>query len=158
MTKPRKKYRPRGARADAITLAIMGQCKLSPKDQEERSAPLRVAVDAIASGVATQADWQAVFDVVNMLDRFVTMPRVMRGGQDYLESIQAVIVGILDRQKKTGSKALYPGELADLRGLVDLWKEVLSVVTHREFFEAEEKSHKRLVSVIRGGGAVVVSP
>ena len=157
MSKPRKKYRPKPARVDAIALAVQGMARLTQADQDKMAAPSAHAVDQIAKGIATQADWQAIFDVVNMLDRFVTMPRVMRGGQDYLESIQAVIVGILDRHKKTGSKALYPGELADLRGLVDLWKEVLSVVTHREFFEAEEKSHKRLVSVIRGGGAVVVS-
>ena len=158
MSKPRKKYRKKPIKADPISLAAQGMAKFSQCDQDRITAPSAHAVDQIAKGIATQADWQAIFDVVNMLDRFVTMPRVMRGGQDYLESIQAVIVGILDRQKKTGSKALYPGELADLRGLVDLWREVLSVVTHREFFEAEEKSHKRLVSVIRGGGAVVVSP
>ena len=155
MSKPRKKYRPRGARVDAITLAIMGQCRLSQQDQLDKAAPLRMAVDAIAAGTATQADWQAVFDVVNIMDRFVTMPTVMRGGLDYLETIQDVILGILDRQKTSGTKALYPSELADLRGLVEVWQDVLSVVTHREFFTADERSHKRLVSVIRGGGSGV---
>ena len=62
--------------------------------------------------------------------------------------MQGVVVGILDRAK-TGARALYPSELDDLRGLSDLWAEVLSTVTHREYFECEDATHKRLSAILR---------
>ena len=74
--------------------------------------------------------------------------------RDYINAIQGVVVKILDRQKATGTKALYPGELEDLRGMVDLWVELLSTVTHREYFTAEERAQKKLQTVLRAKGPV----
>lgn len=145
----RKRYRPKPVNPNVLALAGIGQSKLMPEDQEARIAPARVALDQITKGQASQADWQSIFDVINMLDRFVKMPTVMRHGQEYLNTMQGVVVKILDRQKATGTKALYPGELEDLRGLVELWAEILSTVTHREYSMAEERAHARLVSVLR---------
>ena len=132
-----------------LALASIGQSKLTAEDQEARIAPPRLALEQITKGQASQADWQAIFDVINMLERFATMPTVMRNGADYINTIQGVVVKILDRQKATGTKALYPGELEDIRGLVDLWTELLATVTHREYSLAEDRAHARLVSVMR---------
>lgn len=149
MSKPRKKYRQKPVNLNVLALAGIGQSKLTQDDQEERIAPARVALEQITKGQASKADWQAIFDVINMLDRFVRMPTVMRHGRDYLNTIQGVVCTILDRQKSTGTKALYPSELEDLRGLVELWADLLSTVTHREYSMAEERAHARLVSVLR---------
>ena len=149
MSKPRKKYRPRLARTDVFALAIQGTALLAKADQATMAEPVKLAVDRIAQGIATRDDWQDVFDVLNRLERFATMPTVMRNGADYINTIQGVIVKILDRQKSTGTKTLYPGELEDLRALVDLWVELLSTVTHREYFTAEERAQKKLQTVLR---------
>lgn len=145
----RKRYRPKPVNPNVLALACIGQSNLTADDQEARIAPPRLALEQITKGQASQADWQAIFDVINMLDRFVKMPTVMRHGKDYLNTVQGVVVKILDRQKAKGTKALYPGELEDLRGLVDLWAELLSTVTHREYSLAEERAQARLVSVLR---------
>ena len=149
MSKPRKKYRPRLARTDVFALAIQGAALLAKSDQATMAEPVKLAVDRIAQGIATRDDWQDLFDVLNRLERFATMPTVMRNGASYINTIQGVVVKILDRQKATGTKALYPGELEDLRALVDLWVELLSTVTHREYSLAEDRAHARLVSVLR---------
>lgn len=145
----RKRYRQKPVNLNVLALAGIGQSKLTTEDQEARIAPPRIALEQITKGQASQDDWQAIFDVINMLDRFVKMPTVMRHGLDYLNTMQGVVVGILDRQKATGTKAIYPGELEDLRGLVDLWAELLATVTHREYSLAEDRAHARLVSVLR---------
>lgn len=145
----RKRYRPKPANPNVLALACIGQSKLTAEDQEARIAPPRLALEQITKGQSSQAAWQAIFDVINMLDRFVKMPTVMRHGKDYLNTMQGVVVTILDRQKETGTKALYPVELEDLRGLVDLWSELLATVTHREYSMAEDRAHARLVSVLR---------
>lgn len=149
MSKPRKRYRPKPVNPNVLALAGIGQSKLTPEDQEARIAPSCLALEQITKGQASQADWQAIFDVINMLDRFVKMPTVMRHGKDYLNTMQGVVVTILDRQKSTGTKAIHPGELEDLRGLVDLWSELLATVTYREYSMAEDRAHARLVSVLR---------
>ena len=145
----RKAYRPKPVRTDVLQLAAQGWAKLTPEDQAAMAAPAKLAVEQISKGFATQADWQAIFDVINLLDRFVTMPTVMRNGADYLNTIQGVVVQILDRQKTTGTKALRASELDELRGLVELWQEVLSVVTHHEYFVAEERAAAKLLTVLR---------
>ena len=116
----RKRYRPKQVNPNVLALASIGQSKLTPEDQDERIAPARLGLEQITKEQASQADWQAIFDVINMLDRFVRMPTVMRHGKDYLNTMQGVVVKILDRQKATGTKTLYPGELNDLKGLIDL--------------------------------------
>lgn len=145
----RKRYRQKPVNPNVLALASIGQSKLTTEDQDSCTGPPRLALDQITKGQASQDDWQAIFDVINMLDRFVRMPTVMRHGRDYLNTIQGVVCTILDRQKATGTKALHPSELEDLRGLVDLWAELLSTVTHREYSMAEERAHARLVSVLR---------
>ena len=150
----RKRYRPKPVNPNVLALAGIGQSKLMPEDQEARIAPPRLALEQITKGQESQADWQAIFDVINMLDRFVKMPTVMRHGKDYLNTMQGVVKTILDRQKETGTKAIYPGELEDLRGLVDLWTELLATVTHREYSMAEDRAHARLVSVLRSKNPV----
>lgn len=152
----RKAYRPRWvAKPVTLQLAIQGVAKLSKADQDAKAAPVHDAVTAIAQGKGDKEHWSAIFDALNMLEQFNQMPQVMKGAKDYVESMQSVIVAILDRQRE-GTKALYPSELQDLRGFAELWADVLSTVTHRDFFVCQEKTHKRLVKVIRSGEGVRV--
>jgi hypothetical protein len=142
----RKAYRPRWlAKPVTLQLAIQGVAKLSKADQEAKAAPVREAVEAITKGEGTKEHWSALFDALNMVEQFNQMPSVMKGAKDYIEAMQSVIVAILDRQRE-GRRALYPAELQDLQGFADLWVDVLSTVTHREYFVCQEKTHKRLVA------------
>lgn len=154
--KKRKAYKPKQVNPMAWKVAVMGQCKLSEHDQEQFAAPVNLAVDNVRKGVASKADWQAIFDVANMLDTFSKMPKVMQNATDYVRSLQNQIERILNRQKKTGAKALYPGELADLNDMVDLWREVLSVVTMAEYLQCQEKTHDRIVRALRDESSAIV--
>ncbi len=138
-----------------LQLAIQGVAYLSKEAQAAGVAPVREAVSFIAQGKAAKEHWSAIFDAMNMLEQFNQMPQVMKGGRDYIESMQTVIVGILDRAKE-GKRALYPSELEDLRGFADLWADVLSTVTRRDYYVCETKTHQRLVQVIRTGKGVKV--
>jgi len=156
MAKPRKKYRPRWqAKPVTLQLAIQGVAYLSREDQDARVAPVREAVSFISKGAGTKEHWSAIFDALNMLEQFNQMPQVMTGARDYIESMQTVIVNILDRAKE-GKRALYPTELEDLRGFADLWADVLSTVTHRDYYVCETKTHQRLIQVLREGKGVKV--
>jgi len=157
MTKPRKKYKPKHVNPVSWKVAVMGQCRLSGFDQDNFAAPAKLAVENAAKGCASKADWQAIFDVINMIDTFSTMPKVMQDATDYARSIQNVIERLLNRQKETKSTSLYSHELADLRGLIDLWCEVLTVVTMAEYLQCQEKTHMRIVQALRcKTGAIVV--
>ena len=151
----RKAYRPKPIKTCTLQLAAQGCAKLSQADQDAKVAPIREAVELIAHGGAKKEHWSAIFDALNMTEQFNQMPQVMTGARDYVESMQAVIVGILDRAKE-GKRALYPSELDDLRGFADLWADLLSTVTHRDYYVCEEKTHKRLVQVIRTGEGVKI--
>ena len=152
----RKAYKPKHVNPVSWKVAMMGQCKLSKHDQEQFAAPVVLAVDNVRKAAASKADWQAIFDVANMIDTFSTMPKVMQNATDYVRSLQNQIERILNRQKQTGAKALYPGELADLNDMVDLWKEVLSVVTMAEYLQCQEKTHQRIVRALRNQDRAIV--
>ena len=155
MSKPRKKYRPKPVKTCTLQLAMQGWAYLSDEDQCARVVPVREAVSFISKGAGTKEHWSAIFDALNMLEQFNQMPQVMTGAEDYIQSMQTVIVNILDRAKE-GKRALYPTELEDLRGFADLWADVLSTVTHRDYYVCETKTHKRLVQVLREGKGVKV--
>jgi len=155
MSKPRKKYRPKPVKTCTLQLAMQGWAYLSKEDQAARVNPVREAVSFISKGAGAKEHWSAIFDALNMLEQFNQMPQVMTGARDYIESMQTVIVNILDRAKE-GKRALYPTELEDLRGFADLWAEVLTTVTHRDYYVCETKTHQRLVQVLREGKGVKV--
>jgi hypothetical protein len=155
MSKPRKKYRPKPIKTCTLQLAVQGVSYLSKEDQAARVAPIREAVSCISRGAGTKEHWSAIFDALNMLEQFDQMPQVMTGARDYIESMQTVIVNILDRAKE-GKRALYPAELEDMRGFVDLWADVLATVTHSDYYVCAEKTHKRLVQVLREGKGVKI--
>lgn len=153
----RKKYKPKHVNPVSWKVAVMGQCLLAEVDREDFAAPVKLAVDNASKGCASKADWQAIFDVINMVDTFSTMPKVMQDATDYARSIQNVIEQLLNRQKATNSTTLYAHELADLRGVVELWREVLGVVTMGEYLQCQEKTHHRIIQALRcKTGAIVV--
>jgi phosphoenolpyruvate carboxylase len=128
-------------------VAIMGTCKLSADDKAGFVEPVRGAVDAIRKGQGTKDEWQKLFHALNMLEQFSRSPQIMRNARDYIESMQDVITGILDRK----TKSLHASELADLVSLADLWEEVLGTVTMREYSKAEAECERRLVAILRSG-------
>lgn len=152
----RKAYKPKHVNPVSWKVAMMGQCKLSKHDQEQFAAPVSLAVDNVRKAAASKADWQAIFDVANMIDTFSTMPKVMQNATGYVRALQDVIERILTRQKKTGTKALYPGELKDLTEMVELWQEILSVVTMAEYLQCQEKTHQRIVRALRNQDRAIV--
>jgi hypothetical protein len=157
----RSKYTPKGASPSAWVIAMQGSCLLSEYDQSIRIDPVREAVSAISKGTANKQNWTVIFDTFNLFEEFSRMPKIMQGANDYVHSFQNVIMGILDRQKATGTKALYPAELDALTGFCELWEGVIRSVTHREYFVAEERTARRLNQLIRqknGGVRVVEAP
>ena len=151
MKKPRKKYKPKGVSLTPIYIATMGVRFLSIEDIEARVKPVRDAVDLIRSGKANKAHWQAIFDALNIVEQFGQMPGVIQGDlRSWVEAQQTTIVAILDRQKE-GKRALYAAEIDDLMALVEMWESILQNVTHRQYFEAEEATHKRLTAILRSG-------
>lgn len=147
----KKRYRPKGVNVNAHVLGMMGVQKLGAYDVEAFLRPVSDAVAVIVMGAGTKDHWRAIFSAVNMLEQFSRMPHIMRGASDYIGTMHAVIVGVLDRQKRDGTKALYAGEKADLESLVDLWRDVLSTVTIGEYDRASAECERRLQAIMRSG-------
>ena len=146
----RSAYRPKGANPQAWIVAMQGASLLSKDDQARRAARMQMAVDAIRKGEGMTEDWREVFDVLNMVEAFSKMPSVMTGAAEFIEREQELIVGVLDRQRATGLKALRSHEIAALLDLSAVWADVLGAVTHAEYFKAESFVRARVVAVLRG--------
>ncbi len=155
----RSSYRPRHINPLSHITAIKGAALLSQSDRNAFNAPVQAAIDSIASGSATREHWGVIFDAVNTLEQLFRAG-LAKGWLAWFEEAQEQIVGILERQRGTGSRALYASELATLRELAGTWADVLQVVSCREMFNAQEAAAVKVRNALAGGvpGARIVEP
>lgn len=148
--KPRKKYRPKGVSMNPLYIAIQGVRRLSKSDQLVKAESVALAVQDIKRGTSTKEQWSAVFDCLNMVEELLKNPKVAENNPEFIEEKQHAIVSVLDRQKATKGVALRSDEVAHLDDLVAVWAQLLDVVTHREYFEAQEAVEARMRRVLAG--------
>ena len=146
----RSSYRPRGVRVNAITMAMQCASLLSKTDQLIRADRLASAVERLIASAAELKDWGEVFDAINMIEALEhTHAHAIRDAREFVEAQQANVVAAMDRQKATGSNVLTVAECRMLRDLSATWAEVLGVVTHREYFAAEERVYQKVRQALR---------
>jgi hypothetical protein len=148
----RSSYRPRHVNPLAHITALKGASLLDQADRNAFNAPVQAAVDSIAAGVANRDHWQALFDAVNTLEQLFRVG-LAEDWREWFEGAQEQVVGILDRQRDTGSRALYPAELATLRELAGTWADILEVVSCREMFNAQAAASVKVRNALAGGVA-----
>lgn len=144
----RSSYRPRGVNVSAHLVAMLGAAKMGMDDVIARASALRASVDAACRGMASRPDWAQVFDAVNMAEQWARSGLV--DGLDEILRLQDFIVGALDRQDATKTKALKQDEREALQAFAADYAGILSAVTHREYFEAQRAVEQRVRRVLAG--------
>jgi hypothetical protein len=156
MTRKRSRYRPRNVNPQAHLMAMQGAALLSQADRERWALQLLLALDDVRRGQAGEQAWTEIFNAINVADALV-LQRVARDPQGTVRAAQDACVAILERQRTTGTRAAWAGELAALRELQAAWVDLLDGITHSERFAAEELVQRRTASAQAGGmGAHVV--
>lgn len=146
----RSSYKPRCVRPAAYLLAMQGAALLSTTDQLIRADRLHSAVERLIASAGQLKDWGEVFDAINMIEALEqTHAHAIRDAREFVHAQQANVVAAMDRQKATGSNVLTVAECQTLRDLAATWAEVLGVVTHREFFAAEERVYQKVRQALR---------
>ena len=146
----RSKYKPKHVNNMAHIIAMQGACKLTRSDALWFSMTLQDAVDMISQGKANKGHWQQIFTVINIMEALVVMGKAKDEG-GAISQMQTAVIDVLDRTKKTGTKALYPQELATLRDIVAVYTDLLCEITHSELFAASEMSTKRVIKALTSG-------
>lgn len=146
-SRPRKAYKPGRVNPLAYMSAIIGTCKLTVDDRIRWQAQIDDALTAVARGQADEADWWVVFDACNIVEELVRM-RVAADPDGLVQEAQDVCVQILDRQQRTGMRAVRAEELATLRALTMAWAELMDGITHAEKFSAEAAVAERTRRVL----------
>ena len=153
----RSPYKPKHVNPTAHLVALYGACKLNTYDQTTRAADLDMSIKAVLRGTAERRDWKSIFDVCNLLEAMNKMPKVLKGAEAFNLRIQQ-LVAQLHARAKAGNKAVRAEEAALLWDLCSLWAEVLSVVTHAEYFAAETAVNTTVANAVaqRMAGTVLV--
>ena len=147
--KKRSKYKPKPVNMMAHLVAMQGACKLTRTDAIRFSMQVQDAVTLISQGQATKQHWQELFSVINIMEALVMMGKA-KDEDKAIEQMQTAVIDILDRTKKTGSKALYPNELATLREIVATYADLLCEITQSELFAASQMSEERIIRALKG--------
>lgn len=147
----RSKYRPKHVNPDAWKIGMQGAMLLSLSDQIKTISKVHEAVEELSDCRPTKTVWGYVFDCVNLLEAFSAIGVIKEGGQDYVAGLQSVVVDAMTRQRDMGSNVLRPAEVSALREMVSVYGHVLSVCTHREFFEAMERVERKVAQALSKG-------
>lgn len=146
----RRAYRPKGENPRAWAVAMQGASLLSAEDQLKRAARLRAAVQMAEKSSITNAEWREIFDAVNMVEAFGKVGPV-KDAAEFVREQQLNIEAILNRQRETRSNCLRPCEIEKLRELASTYAQVLAVVTHNEYFKAEQLVIRKVAQAISRG-------
>ena len=144
----RSSYKPRPVNPSAHIVAMLGAGRLSVTDTIKRAQNLHDAIERASRAEASQDDWRLIFDAINIIEQLCRM-RVLEG-LDVLEGLQETVVSIMDRAKKTGTKALRASELAALREFRADYATVLRGVTQQQYFRAQAAVEDRIRRVLSG--------
>jgi hypothetical protein len=143
----KKKYKPRPINPLAYKVAMQGAAKLTVDDVLRFVLSVDVAVINARKGEIDKAGWQSIFNAINMLEAFIRM-KIAFDEDGAIEHMQQTVIGILDRMKERGTKTLYAQEIETLMNIRATYAQVLSNVTHSQYFDAEEIVQKRLSNVM----------
>ena len=142
----RSSYRPGNLNPTAHLMAMMGAACMSRADVIKRGMGLHDAVGKTAKATATQDDWRLIFDCVNIVEQLARMKIV--AGLDVLEALQTQVVGVMDRQRDTGTKSLRSCELAALRDFAADYTTILRGVTQQQYMQAQRAVEDRIRRIL----------
>lgn len=155
MSKPRKKYRPKGVNPNSHMLTMFGATILGKHDQLIRAELMRAAVDAASRAEAEGGHWRDICDVLNMLEAFSNM-KLLQAEPGFFDEQKQNIVDIHTRIRELGIKTLRAGELQLLRDLQAAWASALSGVTNNEYRQAEERVLRKIAQAVNDPNVTVL--
>lgn len=159
MTKPRKRYRPKGVNPLAYLVAIQGAAMLTLDDRVRWAMQIDDAITAISQGKSDVSHWTAVFDAVNLVEQLI-IDGFARDDDGIVEAAQQACVTIMDRRTTQGIRAVRAQELAALRALAGAWSDLMDGLTHQQRAAAEERLGHRIIQALHtpNSGARIVKP
>ncbi|WP_343639000.1 hypothetical protein [Roseateles sp.] len=155
MTKPRKKYRPRGANPMSFLLTMKGATLLLKDDQIIKAELMRAAVDAAARAEASTGHWRDICDVLNMLEAFAAM-RLLKAEDGFFDQQKKNLVDVHGRIRASGIRTLRAPELQLLRDLQVAWAAALAGVTNNEYRQAEERVLRKIAQAVNDPNVTVL--
>ena len=155
MSKPRKKYRPRGANPMSFLLTMKGATLLLNDDQIIKAELMRAAVDAAARAEASTGHWRDICDVLNMLEAFAAM-RLLKAEEGFFDQQKQNLVDVHGRIRSSGIRTLRAPELQLLRDLQVAWAAALAGVTNNEYRQAEERVLRKIAQAVNDPNVTVL--
>jgi hypothetical protein len=155
MSKPRKKYRPRGANPLSFILTMKGATLLIKDDQIIKAELMRAAVDAAARAEASTGHWRDICDVLNMLEAFAAA-RLLQADDGFFDAQKQNLVDIHTRIRERGIRTLHAAELQLLRDLQVAWASALAGVTNNEYRQAEERVLRKIAQAVNDPNITVL--
>lgn len=144
MSKPRKKYRPRGVNPLSYLAAMQGATLLTLDDRLRWAMQLDEAITAIATAKADKTAWVTIIDAVNTVEQLILDGKA----QDPDGIIEAAQKACVDIGSRT-TKAVRASELAALRDLAAAWSEIMAGITHAERFAADMRVAQRVARALK---------
>lgn len=145
MTRKRSSYRPKRVNLQAHLLAIQGACCLSKDDALARAWAVSLAVADIAKGVHSVQSLKAICYAVNMAEAFCDAG-LCKDESHLITDTERTVAKVVER----GQDAPTPEELAMLVDFAANYGDIVSRVTHQEYFAAEQLVLSRVRRALAG--------
>lgn len=130
-------------------MAMQGACRLSKDDALTRAWAVSLAVSDVAKGVQDEASWKAIFHAVNMAEAFCHAG-LCNDDNDLIAETQQTVVKVIEQARELGQLAPTAEELDVLAEFAANYSGIVSMVTHQEYFTAEQLVLSRVRRVLSG--------
>jgi hypothetical protein len=139
-----------------ITHAMYQSSKLSSADLDKQITPVLLAIHHLTIGDwAPQLYWQPIFEALNRIESMLKLAHMPDHG--LIARAQEVYVICLARYESTGACAFRADELATVREVGDVYRDLLQEITHADFQAACAHADANVSRVIRDKRGISVA-
>ncbi len=157
---PRKAYRPRPVDSNPVELAIANAATVPAHAKASLLDRMREAFAAFRSGRGTAAYWADLADAMNVAEALAELG-IANDHEQTLQAAQRALAAVCQRQERTRSWTLYPGEITALDDATWLHEVQLEHCSQRELRTAIETVQRRVRGALAGSaraGALICNP
>ena len=144
------------AKINPITHAMYQASKLSSADLDKQMTPVLLAIHHLSIGNwKPELYWQPIFEALNRIESMLKLARMPDHG--LIARAQEVYVVCLQRYASTGVCAFRADELATVREVGDVYRDLLQEITHADFQAACAHTDANISRVIRDKRGVSIA-
>lgn len=142
----KKPYTPRPVSSEFVARLAEGDLPMGEAERRTLQLRLSAAVTAFLQGKATREDWGLLVGAFNTAAALCETAGNGQIGLDILYAAQDAMINVAERHIHTNKLGLSGDELARVNDGLDLFEQLIAIVTKRQYLRAKDEVYRRMAA------------